>query len=401
MKNKIVVFALIGALLLALSVPAAAADVGLYPYFFTCSSNADRSYPLNGEGQELESLYTSNGVYTPIAITNTSDSYILDLTFTITDATYSSYIEFSQIKFVNSLGSKYSSDSYTTVSASGMSYSDQYFSVTADYGIVRQPPATDGSPYTLNCILTCTLSMVIDGDFPYDGVQIFFKNGCLGLVDSNPNSLVGSVTLLAVSGATMGDLVDATQAVRDTVGNGVTSITSALASQSEAIKSSMNSQTQQMTATLEELQEAINSMSEGLSAAVEEGTENALEKFYEKVKQEASDKLASAVAQIQEAMPVDVVALQGSFDQLYQSMSTHEKTATMTFPAGDLTLMGQTYRFWAPQHISFDQYFELPGMSLLLIPLRFMFVFGMGKYLMAYFSKIEKLITLHTSGGGE
>ena len=131
---------------------------------------------------------------------------------------------------------------------------------------------------------------------------------------------------------------------------------------------------------------------DGFDTAVESG----LDKFKQKMEQEANDKLSSALDKIKKAMPVDIDGLQSSFDQLLQSVSTHDSSASLVFPGASVTLLGYDMQFWDDQMINFDDFFNLPGMQLLLLPLRFLFVFGMAKYLIYYFSKLEKLITLHT-----
>lgn len=129
---------------------------------------------------------------------------------------------------------------------------------------------------------------------------------------------------------------------------------------------------------------------------LDQAVESSLDKFKQKMEQEANDKLSAALDKIKKAMPVDIDGLQSSFDQLLQSVSTHDSSASLVFPGASVTLLGHDMQFWDDQTINFDDFFNLPGMQLLLIPLRFLFVFGMAKYLIYYFNKLEKLITLHT-----
>ena len=129
---------------------------------------------------------------------------------------------------------------------------------------------------------------------------------------------------------------------------------------------------------------------------LDQAVESSLDKFKQKMEQEANDKLSAALDKIKKAMPVDIDGLQSSFDQLLQSVSTHDSSATLVFPGASVTLLGYDMQLWDDQPINFDDFFNLPGMQLLLLPLRFLFVFGMAKYLIYYFSKLEKLITLHT-----
>lgn len=128
----------------------------------------------------------------------------------------------------------------------------------------------------------------------------------------------------------------------------------------------------------------------------DEAVASGLDKFKQRMEQEANDKLSAALDKIKKAMPVDIEGLQSSFDQLLQSVSTHDSSASLVFPGASVTLLGYDMQFWDDQPINFDDFFNLPGMQLLLLPLRFLFVFGMAKYLIYYFSKLEKLITLHT-----
>lgn len=129
---------------------------------------------------------------------------------------------------------------------------------------------------------------------------------------------------------------------------------------------------------------------------LDQAVESSLDKFKQKMEQEANDKLSAALDKIKKAMPVDIDGLQSSFDQLLQSVSTHDSSASLVFPGASVTLLGYDMQLWDDQLINFDEFFNLPGMQLLLLPLRFLFVFGMAKYLIYYFSKLEKLITLHT-----
>ena len=354
----------------------------------------------SGDLPSSGSMLRTLRVLVPVSIVG-DGSYLFNYCFTILSSTS---------KYANSWTSDGGSIvvHYVDGTTNKISINGSVASTDGLYASLTKSSVSDSYGSSVNVITSLFSASFVVSDPDIIGFEVIYTgtsstsstaDGGLYKINSEPMSIVN------VTDATLSDVVTelskvvvATQSSSSSISS---SVSSAMKEIANTLQSSSKGQTEAIQASLEELRTAIQEVTKTMAAAVEEGTENALEKFYDKVKQEASDKLSAALAQIQEAMPVDITALQGSVNQLYKSVSTHDTSAIMTFPAGELTLEGQTYRFWEPQEIAFDQFFEIPGVSLLLIPLRFMFVWGMAKYLMAYFSKLEKLITLHTGGGGE
>lgn len=213
------------------------------------------------------------------------------------------------------------------------------------------------------------------------------------------------ITILDISDATLDDvvaqLVKLTNTTSNTNSNTAGIINDAITNLGQQLSESSWQSQEEIKASLSEVANAVTQMKDEMPAAVQEGTKNAMQEFFEDLKKEATESFNKAVTEINESLPIDVSALKGSFDQLYNSVSTHSTSAAFTFPAGTVSLMGQTFTFWDAQQVNFDEFFSLPGMTLLLLPLRFVFVFGMAKYLLHYVAKLEKLITLHTGGGSE
>lgn len=211
------------------------------------------------------------------------------------------------------------------------------------------------------------------------------------------------ITITDVSDATLDDvlaqLVKLTTATNSSAAASASAMKDSIYELQTALGDTMSSLQESNITSMAALKETVNKMIEEMPGAVQEGTKGALQEFFEELKQEASDKLSSSVNELSEKMPVNVAALQTSFNQLYNSLTNHSTNATLKFPAGTVTLMGNTYTFWDASDVSFDEFFSLPIVTLLLLPLRFIFVFGMGKYLISYFDKLVKLITLHIQGG--
>lgn len=233
-----------------------------------------------------------------------------------------------------------------------------------------------------------TITISFDDASLLDYVKIFFHSRIDFTVQPD-KVLTFPVTTVKLGAKTTEDIVAALEKIRlDNIYN-TAGLVNALTRVNDSVESFQTASKEFQQNLQKQLEDFFN---DGFDAAVESG----LDKFKQKMEQEANDKLSSALDKIKKAMPVDIDGLQSSFDQLLQSVSTHDSSASLVFPGASVTLLGYDMQFWDDQPINFDDFFNLPGMQLLLLPLRFLFVFGMAKYLIYYFSKLEKLITLHT-----
>lgn len=233
-----------------------------------------------------------------------------------------------------------------------------------------------------------TITISFDDATLLDYVKIFFQRRTDFTVQPD-KVLTFPVTTVKLGAKTTEDIVAALEKIRlDNIYN-TAGLVQALTRVNDSVESFQTASKEFQQNLQKQLEDFFN---DGFDAAVESG----LDKFKQKMEQEANDKLSAALDKIKKAMPVDIDGLQSSFDQLLQSVSTHDSSASLVFPGASVTLLGYDMQFWDDQSINFDEFFNLPGMQLLLLPLRFLFVFGMAKYLIYYFGKLEKLITLHT-----
>ena len=233
-----------------------------------------------------------------------------------------------------------------------------------------------------------TITISFDDASLLDYVKIFIHSRKEFIVQPD-KVLTFPVTTVKLGAKTSEDIVAALEKIRlDNIYN-TAGLVNALTRVNDSVESFQTASKEFQQNLQKQLEDFFN---DGFDTAVESG----LDKFKQKMEQEANDKLSSALDKIKKAMPVDIDGLQSSFDQLLQSVSTHDSSASLVFPGASVTLLGYDMQFWDDQMINFDDFFNLPGMQLLLLPLRFLFVFGMAKYLIYYFSKLEKLITLHT-----
>lgn len=233
-----------------------------------------------------------------------------------------------------------------------------------------------------------TITISFDDASLLDYVKIFFNSRTDFTVQPD-KVLTFPVTTVKLGAKTTEDIVSALEKIRlDNIYN-TAGLVNALTRVNDSVESFQTASKEFQQNLQKQLEDFFN---DGFDEAVESG----LDKFKQKMEQEANDKLSAALDKIKKAMPVDIDGLQSSFDQLLQSVSTHDSSASLVFPGASVTLLGYDMQFWDDQPINFDDFFNLPGMQLLLLPLRFLFVFGMAKYLIYYFSKLEKLITLHT-----
>lgn len=234
-----------------------------------------------------------------------------------------------------------------------------------------------------------TITISFDDASLLDYVKIFFNSRTDFTVQPD-KVLTFPVTTVKLGAKTTEDIVAALEKIRlDNIYN-TAGLVNALTRVNDSVESFQSASKEFQQNLQKQLEDFFN---DGFDQAVESG----LDKFKQKMEQESNDKLSAALDKIKKAMPVDLDGLQSSFDQLLQSVSTHDSSASLVFPGASVTLLGYDMQFWDDQPINFDDFFNLPGMQLLLLPLRFLFVFGMAKYLIYYFSKLEKLITLHTN----
>lgn len=233
-----------------------------------------------------------------------------------------------------------------------------------------------------------TITISFDDASLLDYVKIFFQRRTDFTVQPD-KVLTFPVTTVKLGAKTTEDIVAALEKIRlDNIYN-TAGLVQALTRVNDSVESFQTASKEFQQNLQKQLEDFFN---DGFDEAVESG----LDKFKQRMEQEANDKLSAALDKIKKAMPVDIDGLQSSFDQLLQSVSTHDSSASLVFPGASVTLLGYDMQFWDDQPINFDDFFNLPGMQLLLLPLRFLFVFGMAKYLIYYFGKLEKLITLHT-----
>lgn len=233
-----------------------------------------------------------------------------------------------------------------------------------------------------------TVTIAFDDASLLNYVKIFFHERSSFAVQ--PDKVVTfPVTTVKPGAKTTEDIVSALDKIRlDNIYN-TAGLVNALTRVNDSVESFQTASKEFQQNLQKQLEDFFN---DGFDEAVESG----LDKFKQRMEQEANDKLSAALDKIKKAMPVDLDGLQSSFGQLLESVSTHDSSASLVFPGASVTLLGYDMQFWNDQPINFDDFFNLPGMQLLLLPLRFLFVFGMAKYLIYYFKKLEKLITLHT-----
>lgn len=233
-----------------------------------------------------------------------------------------------------------------------------------------------------------TITISFDDASLLDYVKIFFQRRTDFIVQ--PDKVVTfPVTTVKLGAKTTEDIVSALEKIRlDNIYN-TAGLVNALTRVNDSVESFQ-------TASKEFQQNLQKQLEDFFNDGFDESVVSGLDKFKQRMEQEANDKLSAALDKIKKAMPVDLDGLQSSFGQLLESVSTHDSSASLVFPGASVTLLGYDMQFWDDQPINFDDFFNLPGMQLLLLPLRFLFVFGMAKYLIYYFKKLEKLITLHT-----
>lgn len=144
----------------------------------------------------------------------------------------------------------------------------------------------------------------------------------------------------------------------------------------------------------------LNDTMDNMSDSVGEGVGSALDEQKEKLEDEALEKMDEIVDNVQEGLDIDISAIKNSFQNLYDSITTHETDAKLTFPAGRVTIGENEYTFWEETEVDFEPYFEYPIVQTLLVPLRFVMIVGFGYFMLNQVKKIESIVTMN-SGGDE
>ncbi len=203
------------------------------------------------------------------------------------------------------------------------------------------------------------------------------------------------ISVIDISDATLDDVVAQLVKLTNTTSSSGAASSAAIQGAISSLQQSMSGSNEELKTSLSEVKQAVIDMTEALPGAVEEGMTNALDAAYDKWSKKAQEMIDAAVEEIKAAIPVDTSQLDSSFNQLYNSVSTHDMACVVTLPAGSVTLDGQTYTFWESQSIDFEDVFTIPGVSLLLLPIRFVFVFGMANYVLWFFKELLKICSLH------
>lgn len=142
----------------------------------------------------------------------------------------------------------------------------------------------------------------------------------------------------------------------------------------------------------------VQQIKENLSNDVQSGVEDALDKTKEELESEALEDMNNAVEDIQQDLNIDISAIQSGFENLYDSITTHETDAKLTLPAGKVTIGDTEYVFWEETEIDFSPYFEYPIIQTLLIPMRFVIIIGFGYFMLSQVKKIESIVTMNSNG---
>lgn len=337
--------------------------------------------------QDVSYKTINTAVYVPINSIGTG-SYVYALTWVETvrqvdESVYNNLVY--QIAAYNSSGEVVGSSASFIVDDKGnkvASVPDASLSVMYTHSLVHVGNSQDSD------FVQHTVTIAFDDASLLDYVEIFFHPRSSFVVQ--PDKVVTfPVTTVKLGAKTTEDIVSALDKIRlDNIYN-TAGLVNALTRFNDSVESFQTASKEFQQNLQKQLEDFFN---DGFDEAVLSG----LDKFKQRMEQEANDKLSAALDKIKKAMPVDLDGLQSSFVQLMESVSTHDSSASLVFPGASVTLLGYDMQFWDDQPINFDDFFNLPGMQLLLLPLRFLFVFGMAKYLIYYFKKLEKLITLHT-----
>ncbi len=175
--------------------------------------------------------------------------------------------------------------------------------------------------------------------------------------------------------------------------------------ESNGYLNSMNHYIQQTYGSITDLNtdltNILNEIKDVLPGSVQDGVMNGLDDQKDKWEKEALDGMNNAVEDIQNELNIDISAIQNAFQNLYDSITTHDTNATLTFPAGKVTIGDTEYTFWEEAEIDFTQYFDYPIVQTLLIPLRFVIIIGFGYFMLGQVKKIESIVTMNSGGDDE
>lgn len=333
------------------------------------------SWGLSASSSQSDNTTKSFKIYVPISVVG-SDSFLFCIDYTEEFYNKASYIEATD--FFDSM-TIYRGRDYDTIDiTSDMVSSD---GVTAYFSLSNTLSSTSGYVRQIAITFLCD-------DPSVTSITFNIKSHTLHSLSTNP------ITIINFTDSTLDDVVASIEALRISNDASNSAMASAVASAVDDMRGSLEGE-------LMNISDNILSTNQQIVDKIEESIENAAaaeDKFYKELKEEAGEIFDSAVDDISSEIPVDLSALQSSFDNLYNGITNHSTNTNITFPAGTLTLMGETYTFWDEVNFNLDDIFNQPMIKLILIPVRFLFVFGMAKYLISYFEKIIKLVTLHTGG---
>lgn len=149
------------------------------------------------------------------------------------------------------------------------------------------------------------------------------------------------------------------------------------------------------------IKQELETLVDEMPGHVQDGVQNALDQEKDNWEKEALEDMNNAVEDIQNELNIDISAIQNAFQNLYDSITTHDTNATLTFPAGKVTIGDTEYTFWEEAEIDFTQYFDYPIVQTLLIPLRFVIIIGFGYFMLGQVKKIESIVTMNSGGDDE
>ena len=117
----------------------------------------------------------------------------------------------------------------------------------------------------------------------------------------------------------------------------------------------------------------------------------------ESLKQEVADKSNEIVNSVTEKISIDYSAIESGFNSLFTALSNHSDNATLTLPAGSVTIAGTSYTFWEEQTVSLNDVLQHDIVKMLLYPIRLIVYVGFAFYCLDFISKLESLITMNRS----
>lgn len=117
----------------------------------------------------------------------------------------------------------------------------------------------------------------------------------------------------------------------------------------------------------------------------------------ESLKQEVADKSNEIVNSVTDKISIDYSAIETGFNSLFTALSNHSDNATLTLPAGSVTIAGTSYTFWEEQTVSLNDVLQHDIVKMLLYPIRLIVYVGFAFYCLDFISKLESLITMNRS----